>query len=288
MITKMIAVVTGSSSGIGFETSLLLARNGFYTYATMRDVSKSKEIVDIASRENLPLQVLQLDVTDSKSIELTIGKIVNEQKERIDVLINNAGYGLVGPLEELSIEEIKGQFETNFFGVVRMIKAVVPIMRRQRKGTIVNISSIAGKIGYPLTSAYVRSKFALEGLSESLYYELHEFGINVVIVEPGVVKTRFGDNLKIGNDVVVTRDMNNYAISPYEDIIRRRVNGFKPRFENGATPIEVAKTVLESVRSKNPDQRYQVGEDAVSMMKLRNKMTDVELRGFIIQSILNR
>jgi NADP-dependent 3-hydroxy acid dehydrogenase YdfG len=143
---EVVAVVTGSSSGIGFETSLLLAKKGFVTYATMR------------------LEVLKFDVTDDKSVKEAIENVANEQ-ERIDVLVNNSGYGLVGPLEELSIEEFKERFETNVFGVIRVTKSVLPIMRKQRHGIIVNISSIAGRIDFPLTLAYVSSKFALEGLS---------------------------------------------------------------------------------------------------------------------------
>src|SRR5829696_9452084 len=126
----------------------------------------------------VPLEILRLDVTDEKSVKEAIERIINEQG-RIDVLVNNAGYALLGPLEELSIREIKEQFETNVFGVIRVTKEVLPIMRRQMHGTIVNISSVAGRIGFPLTSAYVSSKFALEGLSESMAYEVEQFGIKV-------------------------------------------------------------------------------------------------------------
>ena len=162
---KKVAVVTGSSSGIGLETSLLLARNGFYTYATMRNLDKSKVISNLKQKEKLSLEILQLDVNNDESVKEAIQMITNE-RERIDVLVNNAGYALVGPFEELSIGEFKEQFETNVFGVIRVTQAVLPIMRSKRNGVIVNISSIAGKIGFPLTSAYVSSKFALEGLSE--------------------------------------------------------------------------------------------------------------------------
>ena len=123
-----IAVVTGSSSGIGFETSLLLARNGFSTYATMRNLDKSQAIIDLKEKEKLPLEVLELDITDELSVKEAIHKIINDQ-EKIDVLVNNAGYALVGPFEELSIEEFKEQFETNVFGAIRLIQGVLPIMR---------------------------------------------------------------------------------------------------------------------------------------------------------------
>jgi NAD(P)-dependent dehydrogenase (short-subunit alcohol dehydrogenase family) len=133
----------------------------------MRNIDKSDAIIDLKLKEKLPLEVLKLDVTNDKSVKEAIEKIINEQ-ERIAVLVNNAGYALVGPLEELSIQEFKEQFETNLFGVIRVIQEILPIMRKQRHGTIVNISSLAGRIGFPLTSAYVSSKFALEGLSESM------------------------------------------------------------------------------------------------------------------------
>jgi len=159
-----VALVTGSSSGIGFETSLTLARAGFNTYASMRNSEKSKNITEIAKKEKLPLQVVQLDVNNDGSVKDAIVKILKAD-QRIDVLINNAGYGLFGSVEDTSIEEIKAQFETNFFGVVRVTQQVLPLMRRQNSGTIVNVSSVGGRIGLPALSAYHSTKFALEGLS---------------------------------------------------------------------------------------------------------------------------
>ncbi|MBV9178318.1 MAG: SDR family NAD(P)-dependent oxidoreductase [Nitrososphaeraceae archaeon] len=163
----------------------------------MRNLEKSKIIKEIANREKLPLQVVQLDVNDDMSVKNAIYNVENEQG-KINVVVNNAGYLLIGPLEELSIEEFKEQFETNFFGAIRVIKEVLPIMRRQKAGTIINVSSIAGRIGLPLNSPYVSSKFALEGLSESISYEIEEFGIKVVLIEPGVIKTNAASNFKTG------------------------------------------------------------------------------------------
>lgn len=184
------AIVTGSSSGIGLETSLLLSRNRIYTYATMRDLVKSREVLDVATKEDLPLRSLYLDVTNKKSIQEAVDLVLKERK-RIDILINNAGYSLVGAFEQLSIDEIKEEFDTNFFGAIELMQRILPIMRKQRSGRIVNISSVAGRIGFPLSSAYVGSKFALEGLSESLKYEVDDFGIKVILIEPGVIKTKF-------------------------------------------------------------------------------------------------
>jgi NAD(P)-dependent dehydrogenase (short-subunit alcohol dehydrogenase family) len=283
---KVVAVVTGSSSGIGFETSLLLAKNGFFTYATMRNLDKSNKIIDLKQKEKLPLEVVKLDVTDDKSVKEAIEKISNEQ-ETIDVLINNAGYGLVGPLEELSIQEFKEQFETNVFGVIRVIQEILPIMRKQRHGTIVNISSVAGRIGFPLTSAYVSSKFALEGLSESMAYEIEPFGIKVILIEPGVIKTNFDGNLKIGKKVSTTATTNNRN-SPYADITEKRIAGFKPRFENGSPPIEVAKVILNVITSKNVplESRYLVGNDAFKLIEIRKNKSDKEFRRLVMEGVL--
>jgi len=199
-------------------------------------------------------------------------------------LVNNAGYALVGPLEELSIQEFKEQFETNVFGVIRVTQAVLPIMRKQRHGTIVNISSIAGRIGFPLTSAYVSSKFALEGLSESMAYEIDQFGTKVILIEPGVIKTNFDHNLKLGKKVSTTNDRN----SPYADITERRIAGFKPRFENGIPAIDVAKVILKAITSKNvPSQsRYLVGNDAFKLMEIRKNRSDKEFRRLVMEGVL--
>src|SRR6478672_3088482 len=149
MQSERVAIVTGSSTGSGFETSLLLAKNGYHTYATMRNLDKSTRIKETAKKDNLPIEVLQLDVTDDKSVTDAISEISNKQGS-IDVLVNNAGYDVTGAVEELSMDEIKAQFETNFFGAVRVMKAVLPIMRKQKSGVIVNVSSIGGLIGVQL------------------------------------------------------------------------------------------------------------------------------------------
>ena len=172
--------MTGSSSGIGFETSVLLARNGFHTYSTVRNLEKSQALTNIAKKEDLPLQVIELDVSSDKSVRDGVNDVLHENK-RIDVIVNNAGYALVGAFEDLSMDEIKAQFETNFFGAIRVIQAVLPTMRDHRNGRIVNVSSMGGKIAIPLDSAYHGTKFALEGLSESLQYEVEQFGIKIIL-----------------------------------------------------------------------------------------------------------
>jgi NAD(P)-dependent dehydrogenase (short-subunit alcohol dehydrogenase family) len=281
MKAQSVALVTGSSSGIGFETSLLLARNGYHTYASMRNLGKSKTITEISNREKLPLSVIQLDVDDDNSVKDAIYRIENEQG-RIDVVVNNAGYLLIGSLEELSIREFKEQFETNFFGAIRVIKEVLPILRRQRAGTIVNISSLAGRVGLPLNSPYVSSKFALEGLSESMAYEIEQFGIKVVLVEPGYIKTNVANSFKTGKNVVVTA-ANKKNNSPYAEFTQNRIAALGPSVEAGLDPIEVAKVILKAATSENPDLRYLIGEGAVKLMDMRKNTSDENFRRLIME-----
>jgi NAD(P)-dependent dehydrogenase (short-subunit alcohol dehydrogenase family) len=285
---QQIALITGSSSGIGFETSLLLARNGIYTYATMRNPSNSQEILDITKKECLPLKVLTLDVTDEKSTQKAADMVMYEQN-RIDILVNNAGYSLVGALEQISMDEIKEEFETNFFGIIKLIQKVLPQMRKQRSGRIINVSSLAGRIGLPIASAYVSSKFALEGLSESLKYEVQDFGIYVILIEPGVIKTNFIKNLKIGKQVITSEngDVNTSSADlPYADISQKRISAFKPRFEKGSSPKEVADTILEAVTCDKPKFRYIVGQDASKLMEIRKNTSDEEFGKIVMNSVL--
>jgi NAD(P)-dependent dehydrogenase (short-subunit alcohol dehydrogenase family) len=278
MKVQNVALVTGSSSGIGFETSLMLARNGIYAYASMRDLKKSKDITQIANKEELPLQVIQLDVIDDTSVKDAVDKVVEENK-RIDVLVNNAGYGLLGALEDLSIEEIKAQFETNFFGVVRVTQQVLPIMRKQNNGIIVNVSSVGGRIGLPGLSAYHATKFALEGLSESMSYELEPFGIRVVLIEPGVIRTN------IMNSSVLAKKALDPNL-PYFSLAQQLERSFKSAMENtsaSSPPEEVAKVVLQAVTSKSPKLRYAVGNDAASLIQAKATMSDTEFGGLIKQ-----
>lgn len=272
-----VAVVTGSSSGIGFETSLLLARSGFYTYATMRNINRSEPLLDIAEKDTLPLKVIPLDVNNDNSVKEAIGRIM-QKFERIDVVVNNAGYGLIGALEDIPMEQIKSHFETNLFGAIRIIQAVLPIMRKQRNGTIVNVSSMGGRIAFPLSSTYSGNKFALEGITESLSYEAEQFGIKVILIEPGVVKTNFATNLK-----KIAKTMN--TLSPYAKLVQVREANRKSMVESRSiTPDEVAKVILKAITATNPDLRYVVGNDAAGLLESKNSMTDSEFRKFMMKN----
>lgn len=265
MKSKRTVLVTGCSSGIGLATCHVLSRNNFMTYGTVRNLSKAKKIQDLINRENLSLKILRLDVNDNQSIKLAVKKILTDTG-RIDVLINNAGYGMFGPVEEITTQEVKKQFETNFFGTIRLIKAIVPIMRKQGNGTIVNVSSMVGRFGVPLNSAYVSSKFAVEGLSESISFELEEYGIRVIVIEPGVVKSDFFQNVKV-------KGMN--LESPYHKLMERRVNFLDKAMKNSPTSsYDVADTILEALNSKDPKFRYVIGNDATNSLRMRNSLSD--------------
>ena len=269
---EKIALVTGSSSGIGFETSLELARNGFYTFASMRDISKSNKIKELAEKENLPIDIIELDVDKEDSIKNAV-KTVVEKKQRIDVLVNNAGWGLWGSVEDVSVNEFKAQFETNFFSVIRMIQEVTPIMREQKSGHIINISSIAGRIGFPISPAYISSKFALEGLSESLRFELMPFGVNVIIIEPGMIKTNFFEPMKLGKKAEKT--------DAYKNITEKVLSGVKMMAQMATDPKEVSNTIIQAIKEEKPLPRYIVGNDALMFLEAKKMKTDIEFENYL-------
>ena len=269
---EKIAVVTGASSGIGFETALTLAREGYYTYATMRDTTKSDKIKEICQKDDLKISVLELDVDDENSIKTAIKKILDE-KQRIDVLVNNAGWGLWGCVEDVSIDEFKKQFETNFFSVIRLVQEVGPSMRTQGSGKIINISSVAGRIGFPASPAYISSKFALEGLSESLRLELSPFGVDVIIIEPGVIKTNFFNPVKLAKK--------SESGTAYKDITVKVISGVKMMAEMGTPPKEVADAIIKSINDDKPLPRYIVGNDASMFLEAKKSKTDIEFENYL-------
>jgi len=269
---EKVALVTGSSSGIGFETSLALARDGFYTFATMRDLSKGDKLMEISKKENLMIDIIELDVDKEGSIKNTVQNIM-EKKQRIDLLVNNAGWGLWGSVEDVSVDEFKNQFETNFFAIIRIIQEVLPIMRKQKSGNIVNISSVAGRIGFPISPAYISSKFALEGLSESLRFELMPFGINVIIIEPGVIKTNFFEPIKLAKKAENT--------DVYRDITTKVTSGVKMMAQMGTEPKVVADTIIQAIKEEKPLPRYVVGNDASMFLEAKKMKTDIEFENYL-------
>ena len=279
MDRQKVAIVTGSSSGIGYATSLLLARKGFYTYASARNIDKSASLQSIAGAERLTLKLIQLDVTDDSSVKDAVEKIILE-KGRIDVLVNSAGYGLFGAFEDLSMDEIKAQFETNFFGVIRVTQQVLPIMRNLQNGggIIVNVSSINGLVPFPVISAYVGTKFALEGLSESMSYELEPFGIKVILIEPGAI----GSNFMRGS-VLSKRALD--PESPYSEFVQKVRVKISSDHENATQPEEVAKTIVQAILTEKPEFRYVVGSDALNLLEARKNMPYSGFQKMIIQNV---
>ena len=268
---EKVAIVTGSSSGIGYETALAFARDGFYTFATVRNSKKADKISQVAKKENLNIEIIELDVDDEKSISAAIEKIL-AKKQRIDVLVNSAGWGLFGSVEDVSMKDFRAQFETNFFGIISIIQKVAPIMRKQGAGVIVNVSSVAGRIGFPGSPAYISSKFALEGLSESIRYELGQFGVKIIIIEPGVIKTNFFSSMKIAEPK---------PDSPYKEITEKVIMGIKMMAELGTPPSEVATTILNAVKEENPRPRYIVGNDAQMFLEAKKTKTDTEFENYL-------
>jgi len=268
---QKVVLITGCSSGIGFETALEFARKGYKTYATMRNLDKKSELENKTNNENLNLDILQIDVNKQETIDNAINEIKNKEN-RIDILVNNAGYGSMGSIENYSLEEIREQFETGLFGPIRMIKAVLPFMKEQKSGNITSISSVAGQIGFPLSSAHVSSKFALEGLIDSLRLELSLYGITLTLIEPGVVKSKFHENMKIVEA----------SINPtFKAMTEKILENSKSLFEKGLEPSEVAEKIFEISQLEKPKIRYSIGELADLFLENKERMTGAEFDKFI-------
>lgn len=260
-----VVLITGASSGFGRMASVALAKDGWRVAASMRDLAKAKPLLEEAERERVGrlVSVFRLDVTDPDSVGGAVGQIIGRYG-RIDVLINNAGYAAGGFLEETDVEVWKRQFETNVFGLLRVTKAVIPHMRARGEGKIINIGSISGRIGYPALGPYASSKFALEGLSESLRLELLPFGIHVVLLEPGSYKTEIWS--KGMASFVANPD------SPYYDLAQNVLREVKQTAEQAGDPREVVDLLRRVVNEKSPDLRYPVGKGVKAFLMLKSAL----------------
>jgi NAD(P)-dependent dehydrogenase (short-subunit alcohol dehydrogenase family) len=255
-------LVTGASAGIGKATVELFLQHGYKVYAAARRVEKME---DLKKAGAIPVQ---MDVTDNRSMEAGIEKI-NQESGGVDILINNAGYGSMGSVEEVSIEEAKRQFEVNIFGLARLTQLVTPHMREKKWGKIVNISSIGGKIYEPLGGWYHATKFALEGLSDCLRLELKGFGIDVIVVQPGPIRSEWGN---IASDNLIKTSGN----GPYKKIALGMINNFKNFYteKRSSLPDEVARIILKSVLSCCPKTRYPAGKGAWLILLGRKLFSD--------------
>ena len=257
-----IAVITGASSGIGLLTAVELARSGFQVVATMRELNRRTGLEQAAGLAGVSpyIDIRRLDVTDFDLIPSLVESVVRDYG-RVDVLVNNAGFAVAGFAEDLTLGEIRSQFETNFFGHVAMTKAVIPVMRQQKSGHIIMISSISGLHGAPTVSSYSASKFALEGWSEALRLEVNRLGIKVVLVEPGSFQTDIWTrNAYIGQKVLDGSSPNRERGQKMRD----RIQSIPKR-----DPILVAKAIVQIASDPNPRLRYLVGNDARTQLWLK-------------------
>jgi NAD(P)-dependent dehydrogenase (short-subunit alcohol dehydrogenase family) len=255
---RPVALVTGASSGFGLLASVELARRGLRVFASMRDLGKQTRLIDAARGAGVEVETVALDVTREPSIRAAVEHIAERTGGGgVDVLVNNAGFGLAGFFEDVDLAEFREQFETNFFGVIATTQTVLPHMRAQRRGRVINVSSIAGRLANPGMSAYCSSKWALEGLSESLRLELRPLGIDVVLIEPGTFKTDIFDR----NRRVATR-----ALDPASPNFRRakRLEAFVDKLlaRNHQDPADVARAIAHAATTRSPRLRYVVGRDA--------------------------
>ena len=271
-------LITGCSSGFGKLAALHFARKGDTVYASMRNTEKGAELEQARDDENLKIELLQLDVTDEASVKKAVAHVIDAAGQ-IDVLVNNAGIGAHGPIEETEDDEAKEIFETNFFGALRLIRAVLPHMREKKAGIIINVSSLAGRVGPPFDGIYSASKFALEAVSEALNYEVHPFGIRVALIEPGGFETNIGSTRRIPRGYGEG--------SPYLALDQRFEEALTklPGRDEESDPQVVAEAIYNAVHDEEPKLRYLVGKDAEMIGALRKQMDDEQFEQTIRQAL---
>ena len=260
-----VALITGTSSGIGLATAVHFARQGHEVWAGVRNPATATELREGIDRERLPIRLVTLDVDDAASVQHGVGE-VHDKAGRVDVLVNNAGIGGGGPIEEVPVDWAQGLFQTNYFGVVRVIQAVLPGMRQRHSGVVVNVSSIAGRLAIAGHGHYSAVKHALEAMSEALAQEVQGFGIRVAIVERGVVVTPIFSKARRFAD----------ATSPYADHVRRLLLFYQKQMKQASQPADAARVIYEAATTTEPRLRWLVGEDARLLVGGRRRMSDEE------------
>jgi NAD(P)-dependent dehydrogenase (short-subunit alcohol dehydrogenase family) len=268
-----VALVTGASSGIGEAIAVDLLKRGYRVFAAARRLDR------MATLERVGARLLHLDLTDDRVLETAISEITAEAGQ-IDVLVNNAGYGAYGALEEMPLEEARRQFEVNVFGLARLIQLALPMMRSRRSGRIVNITSIGGKIHEPMGSWYHATKFAVEGLSDCLRMELAPFGIDVVVIEPGAIRTEWSGIARKGL-------LDTSGSGPYADLAHQTAALLAVAEDNGSPPALVARAVADALSARRPRTRYAVGSGARPLIGLRWLLSDRAFDG-LMRQVLRR
>lgn len=260
-------LITGASRGLGLACALHFARNGYEVFGSVQQIGKSDTLRTAAEAEDLPITIVELDVTDPDSIDRAMSEVL-ASGNGLDVLVNNAGIGNLGTIESITDDVLQRVLDTNLFGSLRMVRAVLPSMRERRSGVIVNMSSVNGRLALPVGGPYFISKHALEVASEMLAVEVRSFGIRVAIVEPGAFAT------EILHDGV--RSAAPEAGSPYETVRRRSTTMISQGIANAGDPLAVAEAVLDAVTTNAPKLRYLVGDDARMLVNARSRVSDEE------------
>ncbi len=257
-----VILITGASSGIGKDTALNLIKEGHIVYGAARRISKMKDIVEAGGHS------IKMDILNNEDVDKAVDRVISEH-QRIDVLVNNAGYGLWGAVETISLDEAKRQFDVNIFGLAYLTKKVIPLMRNQKSGKIINMSSMGGKVYTPFGAWYHATKYALEGWSDCLRIELKSFGINVILIEPGVIKTEFQDVMM---DSTVERSIG----TPYEKKLKALEKATQEMYARGigSPPSVITKLIIKAINSPNPKRRYVGGLFAKPMLFIKKWFGD--------------
>jgi short-subunit dehydrogenase len=264
-------LVTGASAGIGKATAILLAQSGYNVYGAARRIEKMQDL------KNYGIKPIALDVTEDESVTACVEQIFQEAGS-IDILINNAGFGSYGAIEDVTMQDAKYQLEVNVFGALRLTQLVLPKMRQNKYGKIVNISSVGGKIASPLGGWYHASKFAIEALSDAMRLEVKQFGVDVIVIEPGGTKSEWGD-------IAVESLMRVSGKTAYGGLVTAFQKAFKQVADNVPGPIVIAKLIKAGVETNNPKTRYIGGYMAKPMLFLRNILSDKMLDRIIMSQI---
>jgi len=272
-MSKNVALITGASSGIGEATALEFARRGYLVYAGARRMDRMEHL------RAHGITPVSLDVTDEASIQATVD-LIQSETGRIDVLVNNAGYGSYGAVEDVALEEGRRQFDVNLFGAIQLIRLVTPLMRAQGSGRIINVTSIGGKIYSPFGGWYHGSKFALEGMSDVLRAELKPFGIDVVVIEPGAIKTEWGG-------IAMDSGLNASANGPYGSAITKVAASFTSDSMNAraSDPAVIATTIATAATARRPKTRYAAGSGARIILTLRHLLSDRMFDALVARAI---
>ncbi len=257
---NQVVLITGASSGIGMAAARRLQDRGYQVYAAARQVEKMQSLGQAGVR------LLAMDVTSEESMAAAVRTLLDEAG-RIDVLVNNAGYGSYGALEDVPMREARYQFEVNIFGLARLIQLVLPAMRRQQSGRIINVSSIGGRIGEPHGAWYHATKFALEGLSDSLRMELGQFNIPVVVIQPGAIKTEW-------NGIARRNLLNVSGQTAYRDLAHKHIRMLENADRRGSEPSVIARVIEKAIQSPRPKTRYAAGAGAKLILFLRSLLSD--------------